>query len=277
MADYVIREPRDIEEFGQLAGVFQEVFALSDRAVPPAWLMEDSTKVGGLTLGMWHGEAAVGFSYAFAGLDAGEPYLYSSGLGMLPAHRSGGHALALKAEQRRLAIERGYRQLRWTFSALRAVNAHLYVTRLGGLAPKYVLDTRGPFDSDWVTEGGVPLDEFAVIWDLESPRVRARLDGAAAPDLTGLPCLSRCSGTPPRRVLEETGPVPSGGPVVCEVPADFQYLVQHAPDLAHDWRAKTRPLFAELTGAGLVLTECVLDPRSGQSYYLFDTTGAAAA
>jgi len=36
MPDYVIREPRDIEEFGQLAAVFQEVFALSDRATPPA-------------------------------------------------------------------------------------------------------------------------------------------------------------------------------------------------------------------------------------------------
>jgi chorismate synthase len=277
MADYVVREPHGIEEFGQLAAVFQEVFALSDRATPPAWLLEDSTKAGGLTLGMWHGDQAVGFSYAFAGLDAGQPYLYSSGLGILPAHRSGGHAFALKAAQRQLALERGYRQLRWTFSALRAVNAHVYITRLGGLAPAYVLDTRGSFDSDWVTEGGVPLDEFAVIWELDSPRVRSRLGGAPAVDLTGIPCLSRCSGAAPERVLDETGPLPPDGRVVCEVPADFQYLVRNAPALAHDWRAKTRPVFARLSEAGFVLTECVQDPRSRQSYYLFDSAAGTAA
>jgi predicted GNAT superfamily acetyltransferase len=276
MPDYVIREPRDIEEFGQLAAVFQEVFALSDRATPPAWLMEDSTKVGGLTLGMWHGDQAVGFSYAFAGVEAGQLYLYSSGLGVLPAHRSGGHAYALKVAQRLLALERGYRQLRWTFSALRAVNAHVYITRLGGVAAKYVLDTRGSFDSDWVTEGGVPLDEFAVVWDLESPRVRSRLDGPPAIDLAGITCLSRCRGTAPERVLEETRNPPAGGRVMCEVPADFQYLVRHTPALAHDWRAKTRPLFSQLSDAGFVLTECVQDAASGQSYYLFDSAPGTA-
>jgi predicted GNAT superfamily acetyltransferase len=276
MPDYVVREPRDIEEFSELAAVFQEVFALSDRAVPPAWLMEDSTKVGGLTLGMWYGDQAVGFSYAFAGVEAGQPYLYSSGLGILAAHRSSGHAFALKVAQRRLALERGYRQLRWTFSALRAVNAHVYITRLGGLAPKYVLDTRGSFDSDWVTEGGVPLDEFAVVWDLESPRVRSRLSGAPAVDLTGIPCLSHCSGTAPERVLDEAGSPPPSGRVACEVPADFQHLVRHAPALAHDWRAKTRPVFAQLSDAGFVLAECVRDGPSQQSYYLFDSAAGMA-
>jgi predicted GNAT superfamily acetyltransferase len=84
MPNYVIRPPSNIEEYGQLADVFQAVFALRDRANPPAWLMEDTTKVGGLTLGLWEGDKGVGFSYAFAGLDSAGPYLYSSGLGVLP-------------------------------------------------------------------------------------------------------------------------------------------------------------------------------------------------
>jgi predicted GNAT superfamily acetyltransferase len=275
--DYVIREPQGIEEFGQLARVFRQVFALTELATPPAWLMEDCTKVGGLTLGLWHRDQAVGFSYAFAGVDAGEPYLYSSGLGVLPAYRAGGHAFALKAAQRTLALERGYRSIRWTFSALRAVNAHLYISRLGGVGSRYVLDTRGSFDSDWVTEGGVPLDEFAVEWELESGRVRSRLGGGATPGLGQGQRISTCSGTPPERVLDAIDGAPTAGQVVCEIPADFQFLVNHAPQLAHDWRGKTRPVFTQLMAAGYLLTECVHDPAAGRSYYLFDKAAAGAA
>jgi predicted GNAT superfamily acetyltransferase len=270
MADYVVREPGDIEEFGQLAAVFQAVFCLADRATPPAWLMEDSTKAGGLTLGLWHGDQAVGFSYAFAGLDAGGPYLYSSGLGVLPPHRSQGRAYAMKAAQRELALERGYRRMRWTYSALRSVNAHLYLTRLGGLGGKYIVDTRGSFDSDWVTEGGIPLDEFAVDWDLDSDRVRSRLGGSRAAGLEAARRISRCSGPARERVLEEIDGGASADRVLCEIPADFQSLVTRAPELARDWRMKTRPAFAQLMEAGYLLTECQLEASCQVPFYVFE-------
>ncbi len=276
--DYTIREPAGIEEFAQLVSVFQQVFALTERATPPAWLMEDSVKVGGLAVGLWQGDQAVGFSYAFAGLDAQGPYLYSSGLGVLPGHRSQGQAAAMKIAQRELALERGYQRIRWTYSALRSVNAHLYLTRIGGLGTKYVFDTRGSFDSDWVTEGGVPLDEFAVDWDLSSQRVRDRLDGAVSGGLNrtvldaspASPCITVCTGEAPRRVLTEIDGAPTADLVICEVPADFQFLVNHELELAHDWRTKTRPAFAELLASGFVLTECVLDDKHGLPYYVFD-------
>ena len=272
MPDYVIRVPRDIEEFSQLVTVFQQVFSLADRATPPAWPMEDSTKVGGLTLGLWYGDQAVGFSYAFAGVEAGEAYLYSSGLGVLPAHRSQGRAYAMKVAQREMALDRGYQRISWTYSALRSVNAHLYVTRLGGLGSKYVVDTRGSFDSDWVTEGGVPLDEFVVDWDLQSDRVRSRLDGPSEHELGAGQHITRCSGPAAERVLEEIDGAPAADRVVCEIPADFQSLVEHSPDLAHDWRKKTRPAFSQLMDAGFLLTECILDPGHRRPYDAFERT-----
>src|SRR3984957_14810200 len=215
MPNYVIRPPANIEEYGQIADVFQAVFALRDRATPPAWLMEDTTKVGGLTLGLWDGDKGVGFSYAFAGLDSAGPYLYSSGLGVLPGHRSRGQAYEMKVVQRTLARELGYRRIKWTFSALRPVNAHGDFPPRGGVGWKYVFDPRGAFDSDWVTEGGVPLDEFVVEWDLDSERVRSRVGGAGPGAGPGAGsggeatrpdeayCISRCSGTGPDRVLDE--------------------------------------------------------------------------
>lgn len=270
MAGYAVRAPRDIEEFGQLAAVFQEVFSLADRATPPAWLMEDSTKAGGLTLGLWHGGQAVGFSYAFAGIDAAGPYLYSSGLGVLPAHRSQGRAQAMKVAQAQMALERGYRRIRWTYSALRSVNAHLYLTRLGGVGREYLVDTRGSLDSDWVTEGGIPLDEFSVDWDLESERVRSRLDGPAPAGLGAGQCITRCRGAASARVLKEIDGAPSAGRVVCEIPGDFQSLVTRSPELARDWRMKTRPAFAALMEAGYLLTECIREAGRQVPYYVFE-------
>jgi predicted GNAT superfamily acetyltransferase len=266
MPDYHIRPPGSIEEYGQMADVFQAVFAMRDRANPPAWLMEDTTKAGGLTLGLWDGGKGVGFSYAFAGLDSAGPYLYSSGLGVLPGHRSRGQAYEMKVVQRTLARELGYRRIKWTFSALRSVNAHLYITRLGGTGSEYVFDTRGSFDSDWVTEGGVPLDEFVVEWDLDSERVRSRVGGTEPGRPAGAYCISRCSGSGQDRVLEEIDTEPAADRVACEVPADFQHLVDSALDLAMDWRAKTRPAFAALMKQGFTLTECLYDREHGPRY-----------
>jgi predicted GNAT superfamily acetyltransferase len=276
MPNYVIRPPANIEEYGQIADVFQTVFALRDRANPPAWLMEDTTKVGGLTLGLWDGDKGVGFSYAFAGLDSAGPYLYSSGLGVLPEHRSRGQAYEMKLAQRTLARELGYHRIKWTFSALRSVNAHLYITRLGGIGSTYVFDTRGSFDSDWVTEGGVPLDEFVVEWDLDSGRVSSRVEGAEPGQPADIYCISRCSGAGPDRVLDEIDTDPAADRVVCEVPADFQYLVNNALDLAMDWRAKTRPAFAALLGRGFALTECFYDREHGPRYLFERSTKETA-
>src|ERR1700722_2934047 len=266
MPNYVIRPPANIEEYGQIADVFQAVFALRDRATPPAWLMEDTTKVGGLTLGLWDGDKGVGFSYAFAGLDAAGPYLYSSGLGVLPGHRSRGQAYEMKVAQRAAALELGYHRMKWTYSALRSVNAHLYITRLGGIGSQYVFDTRGSYDSDWVTEGGVPLDEFVVEWKLDTERVRSRVGGPAPADVATAYCISRCSGSGADRVLDDIDAEPEPDQVLCEVPADFQYLVNHALELAHDWRSKTRPAFARLMAQGFALTECFYDREHGPRY-----------
>jgi len=273
---YVIREPRDIGDFAQLAHVFQIVFRLADAAAPPAWLMEDTTKAGGLTLGLWHGDKAVGFSYAVGGIDKGLPSLYSDGLGVLVEHRAHGQAYAMKLVQREHALKLGYQRITWTFSALRSVNAHLYLTRLGAVASKYIPDNRGPFGSEWQVEGDVPLDEFFVEWQLDSERVRSRLEGVEhAPELdAAVPVISQCSGSAPTRVLEQVDDLPGTDRVAVEVPSDFQVLVDEAPTLAHDWRTKTRPLFSKLIEEGYALTESPYDPETRRGHYVFERPAA---
>jgi chorismate synthase len=268
---YVMREPHGVEEHAELARVFQAVFKLPDLATPPAWLMEDTTKAGGLTLGLWRGDEAVGVSYAFPGIDAGEPYLYSDGLGVLPEHRARGRAYAMKLAQRDHALRRGIARIVWTFSALRSVNAHLYMSRLGAVGSEYLPDKRGALDTEWGTEGGVPFDEFLVDWQLDSDRVRARLAGRSpAPDLHEIPVVSRCSGAAPEVVLEEVTALPGTDRVAVEVAPDYQALVDRSPLLAHDWRDKTRPLFSTLIDEGYALTECLRTTSSGRVHYVFE-------
>jgi predicted GNAT superfamily acetyltransferase len=62
---------------------------------------------------------------------------------------------------------------------------------------------------------------------------------------------------------------------VVEVPADFQTLVNHDRAQAHEWRRRTRPVFARLMDDGYVLTECLRDPVDERVHYVFER-GAAA-
>ncbi len=273
-ATYEVRPPQGPEEFAQLARVYQVVFRLADRAAPPVWLMEDTTKVGGLTLGLWQGEDAVGVSYAFPGLDAAGPFLYSDGLGVLPEHRARGQAYRVKLAQREHALERGHRRIVWTFSALRSVNAHLYLSRLGALGVKYVPDMRGAMAGDWGTEAGVPFAEFLIDWVLDSERVRARLAGTSSPpSLAGVPIVTRCGGVAPVFVLGDVERLPDSDRIGVEVAPDYQVLVDRNPQLARDWQEKTEPLFAELFDRGHRFTECMRDDATGRVYYLFEREG----
>jgi predicted GNAT superfamily acetyltransferase len=268
---YTIREARDPESIAALLPVFRASFGYDDLAAPPAWLIQDSVKAGGILLGLWHGEQAVGFSYCIVGKDAESVFLYSDGLGVLPGHRLRQHARALKTAQRDAALAHGIERICWTYSALRSVNAHLYLTRLGGTARSYAVDYRGGQSSEFPTEGGVPIDEFVVDWRLRSPRVEQRLAGASpAIDLSQVRCLTRCSGHGLDVRLDEVLDPDGEDRVRCEIPADFQDLVDKYPERTLEWRLRTRELFLTLTTAGYTLTECLHQRGGDLACYIFE-------
>ena len=269
---YTIREAHDAESIAELLPVFRASFKYDDLGTPPAWLLQDAIKAGGIMLGLWHGTQAVGFSYSIVGKDEESVYLYSDGLGVLPGHRLRRQAHALKTAQRQAALARGIERIVWTYSALRSVNGHLYLSGLGGYARAYVVDYRGDQSSEFPTEGGVPIDEFVVEWRLRTDRVQRRLAGERpALDLGEIPCLTRCSGeglgVRLDRALE---PEDSQDRVRCEVPADFQAMVEQEPELMLDWRLRTRELFLDLLNAGYTLTECAYQRGDDLASYIFE-------
>ncbi len=122
-------------------------------------------------------EILVGFALSLPGIKIVEgrpsPYLHSHMLAIRPSHRNRGLGAQLKWEQRREALSRGIRHMEWTFDPLEIKNAFLNIHRLGATAREYRVNFYGVSSSR--LQGGLPTDRLLAEWELDSPRVGARM------------------------------------------------------------------------------------------------------
>jgi predicted GNAT superfamily acetyltransferase len=147
-------------------------------------------KVGGQVLGAFDteipgspaeggAESLVGFVLALPGLkfDAPEPhpYLHSHMMAVKEGYRNRGLGVKLKLAQREEALKRGIRHIEWTFDPLEIKNAFLNIHKLGAVVRGYFVDFYGVSSSR--LQGGLPTDRLLAEWELDSPHVRATLEG----------------------------------------------------------------------------------------------------
>jgi predicted GNAT superfamily acetyltransferase len=147
-------------------------------------------KVGGQVIGAFDTEIAgtaaeggpeslVGFVSALPGLKTGkgEPraYLHSHMMAVKESYRNRGLGVQLKLEQRKEALSREIRHIEWTFDPLEIKNAFLNIHKLGAVVRTYLVDFYGVSSSR--LQGGLPTDRLVAEWELDSPRVRAILEG----------------------------------------------------------------------------------------------------
>ncbi len=127
-------------------------------------------------------EILVGFAMSLPGIKTergrAEPYLHSHMLAVREGFRNRGLGAQLKRYQRDDALARGIRRIEWTFDPLEIKNAFLNIHRLGVIARTYRPDFYGVSSSR--LQGGLPTDRLLAEWELDSPRVRAILDGGPA-------------------------------------------------------------------------------------------------
>jgi len=145
-------------------------------------------KIGGQVMGAFDTEleervdkagSLVGFVMSLPGMKSGEngprAYLHSHLLAVRSEYRDQGIGAQLKWKQRVEAMERGIGLIEWTFDPLEIKNAFLNISKLGAVARRYEVDFYGVSSSR--LQCGLPTDRLVAEWRLDSPGVKAIVEG----------------------------------------------------------------------------------------------------
>ena len=202
----VVRSCAGFEELEACVRLQVETWGYDPADVIPRRAFLVAQKIGGQVIGAFdteissaaaagEAESLVGFAFSLPGVKTGagepRPYLHSHMLAVKQSCRNRGLGMQLKLEQRREALARGIRRIEWTFDPLEIKNAYLNIHKLGALVGEYRVDFYGVSSSQ--LQGGLPTDRLLAEWRLDSPRVKAILEG----------------GTPVLQPIEERIQVPA--------------------------------------------------------------------
>jgi len=168
-----------MKELEACVALQKEVWNFNDVDLVPLRMFIVSQKIGGQTIGAFHGGEMVGFAFSIPGSRAGHAYLHSHMLAVRNAFRNHGLGRRLKLAQREDAIQQGIELLEWTFDPLEIKNAHLNLSRLGAIARRYSVNHYGHSSSP--LQGGLPTDRLVAEWWLKSRRVVDLLDKKRPP------------------------------------------------------------------------------------------------
>jgi predicted GNAT superfamily acetyltransferase len=176
-----IRKCNGIDELNACVALQKEVWNFSDLDLIPLRMFVVSQRIGGQTIGAFHGDDLVGFAFSIPGSRAGHAYLHSHMLAVRDSFRNHGLGRKLKLAQRDDAIQQGFELLEWTFDPLEIKNAHLNLSRLGAIARRYSVNHYGHSSSP--LQGGLPTDRLVAEWWLKSKRVVNLLDKKQPPQI----------------------------------------------------------------------------------------------
>jgi predicted GNAT superfamily acetyltransferase len=171
----------EVQELTELADLTAAIrlWARVWRADNPDSLMPMSTlralaHAGNYVCGAYRDGELIAASLAFFG----DGHLHSHMTGVVPGIRAKGVGHVVKLHQRAWALQRGLREVHWTFDPLVRRNAYFNFQKLGAHAPAYLVDFYGPL-YDGLNLGD-PSDRLYVVWDLEGARAEAALRGELA-------------------------------------------------------------------------------------------------
>lgn len=257
-------EIREIKSIPELEKVQQLEKAVWGQSPIPVHQTLTAIKNGGIVVGAFDGNELVGFSYSFAGFKNGKVHLTSHILAISSDVREQGIGEALKREQRNIAIELGYGVMLWTYDPLETRNGYLNLTKLHAICDTYIENCYGEM-RDGLNKG-LPSDRFEVNWHLTSKHVEkkhtldlsnARLVATYKMNKLNFPVLTEVNS---QLSLEEDV-------YLLPVPQSIQLLKANDPQLAFDWRIKTRLLIQRLFSEGYVAIR--LEKGKDVHHYVF--------
>lgn len=167
------------KELREAVKLQQEIWGFEEIDLIPLRMFVVATKIGGQVLGAFDDKRMIAFLVAIPGVrPGGKSYLHSHMLGVLPEYRNLGIGRKLKLAQRDEALERGIDLIEWTFDPLELKNAYFNIERLGAIVRRYVVNQYGITSSQ--LGGSLPSDRCIAEWWIDTPRVRAILEGNPA-------------------------------------------------------------------------------------------------
>jgi predicted GNAT superfamily acetyltransferase len=270
----VIRPLTTIDECRKVAELEKTVWGYTDTedVVPPAVLIA-SIKRGAILLGAFDTDGVLqGFVYSVPAVKDGHLTQWSHMLGVAPGVRAGGIGMRLKLAQREEALRMGVELIEWTCDPLQALNAHLNFARLGVVVEDYEDDLYGGSSSP--LHAGTPTDRFVAQWRLTTPHVERRLYAPSVSlmrDSTVMSAVLVNPSTVAGEWLEPGEPALDPGEdrrVLVEIPMGFTEMQLRRPDLALEWRLKTRQIFHTYFSRGYRAVDFFLARDAARGQYL---------
>ena len=271
--DLVIRPLQNWDEYLAVEELERRVWQMPDwRDAVPANLLIAIAKSQGIILGAFDGVQLVGFVFSFIGLDAKlePPKLKqcSHMLAVIPEYQSRKLGAQLKFAQRDVALAQGIDLMTWTFDPLQALNANLNLVRLGAIARRYIPNAYGAM-SDGLN-AGLASDRFEVEWWLRSARAAER--ATRAPPRSNWDQLVRTGAQEVFTIQFDSNGFarvekewePHAPILLAEIPSRLSALKAAAPELARDWRARTRDFFTNAFEEGYTCVDFLLATRDGR-------------
>ncbi len=175
---FSIRKCESLADFKACIDLQRTVWQFTDLDIIPLRSFVITMHSGGMTYGAFDPAGRlIGFSHALAAFDDGlAPYYYSHMLAVEPGWRDAGIGWELKLAQRRRALQTGVPLIRWTYDPLQSRNAHLNLTKLGGVVREYKVNYYGN-ESTSALHRGLDTDRLFVEWWVGSARVEKALEG----------------------------------------------------------------------------------------------------
>ncbi len=213
--------------------------------IVPATILQVVQYVGGVAAGAFtERDELVGFVFGISGVEPSAhgpvPVHWSDMLAVRKEFRNQGIGEQLKRYQREVLLGRGVHKVYWTFDPLDAKIAYVNFVRLGVIAREYRVDMYG--ESDSPLHRGSGTARLIAIWPIASDRVAQRMTGQ-------------------RRSAQ---PKPA---VRIDVPLDIHDINAREPNVAREWRTRTRSAFTEWLQQGYIIVDFVRESNRG-SYIL---------
>jgi len=204
----------------------------------------------------------IGTSVSFPLYHQGLPILYSHMTGVIKEWQNQRVGLALKLEQRRFALERGFKLICWTYDPLRSQNNWFNLNKLGVIARTYYTNYYGKLAAELYR--GTGSDRFLAEWWINSPRVRKTLKNSPSErnrtvlqrEVIVNPTIVRNGTRIPAAKLNSRA---SGDSLLLEIPANIDLLRRRNASYVYRWRAGTRKLCLHYFRRGYVATGAVID------------------